>query len=79
MLFLHLRPVKKSEDPDEEEITSESDSEEPTQSTQKPKEPKHAPKRKLSPEEIPAFLAKRHKDFHSYRWVIMDEYFPSIL
>ena len=45
MLFLSLRPVKKSEDPDEEEITSESDSEEPTQSTQKPKEPKHAPKR----------------------------------
>ncbi|XP_022336359.2 protein AATF-like isoform X2 [Crassostrea virginica] len=69
------KPVKKLEDPDEEEITSESDSEEPTQSTQKPKEPKHAPKRKLSPEEIPAFLAKRHKDFHSYRDNILQKWY----
>lgn len=64
---MHCRPVKKSEDPDDEEITSESDSEEPHETTGNVKETKTAVKRKLTTEEIPEFLAKRHKDLHSYR------------
>lgn len=64
---MHCRPVKKSEDPDNEEITSESDSEEPHEATGNVKETKTAVKRKLTTEEIPDFLAKRHKDLHSYR------------
>lgn len=66
-LNLHCRPVKKSEDPDDEEITSESDSEETHEMTGNVKETKTAIKRKLTTEEIPEFLAKRHKDLHSYR------------
>ncbi|XP_055995936.1 protein AATF-like isoform X2 [Ostrea edulis] len=61
------KPVKKAEDPDDEEITSESDSEETKQSTEKFKPQKSAAKRKLTMEEIPEFLAKRQKDFQSYR------------
>lgn len=61
------KPVKKSEDPDDEEITSESDSDEPHEATGNVKETKTAVKRKLTTEEIPEFLAKRHKDLHSYR------------
>lgn len=64
---MHCRLVKKSEDPDDEEITSESDSEEPHEATGNVKETKTAFKRKLATEEIPEFLAKRHKDLHSYR------------
>uniref|UniRef100_K1QS13 Protein AATF n=1 Tax=Magallana gigas TaxID=29159 RepID=K1QS13_MAGGI len=52
---------------DDEEITSESDSEEPHEATGNVKETKTAFKRKLATEEIPEFLAKRHKDLHSYR------------
>lgn len=61
------KPVKKSEDPDDEEITSESDSEETHETTGNVKETKTAVKRKLTTEEIPEFLAKRHKDLQSYR------------
>lgn len=75
------RPVKKAEDPDDEEITSESDSEETKQSTEKFKPQKSAAKRKLTMEEIPEFLAKRQKDFQSYRFecrsvLLLFEYHP---
>lgn len=61
------KQVKKPVDPDDEEITSESDSEEPHQMAANVKEPRTSIKRKLTTKEIPEFLAKRHKDLHSYR------------
>jgi hypothetical protein len=60
--------VTKAEDSDDEEITSESESDEPKQSKEKVQQQKTAPKRKLTMEEIPEFLAKRQKDFQSYRF-----------
>ncbi|XP_062570249.1 protein AATF-like [Saccostrea cucullata] len=69
------KPVKKTEDPDDEEITSESDTEETKQTDEKSTVQHKGRKRKLAMEEIPDFLAKRHKDFQNYRNDTLQKWF----
>lgn len=64
---MYCRLVKKSEDLDDEEITSELDFEELYEVIGNVKEIKIVVKRKFVIEEILEFLVKRYKDFYSYR------------
>lgn len=64
---MYCRLVKKSEDLDDEEITSEFDFEELYEVIGNVKEIKIVFKRKFVIEEILEFLVKRYKDFYSYR------------
>ena len=58
-------------DDDDGEITSESDEASGNESEKETKVSEVAMKRKISNDEYPSFLAKRHKSFQTYRYSIL--------